>query len=362
MKLGLIARSDNTGLGAQTWEFYKHMHPVKTMVIDIGKLNGNAQHPERYPDGIFIKGFPTNADVDRFLEGLDVVFLAEAVYNFYLYTRAKELGIKVANQYNYEFFDWIVNPLLPTPDMFIAPSKWHYDTINAWCSDNNIKHTYLHCPVNRELLPKRKITQARIFLHVAGKSAAFDRNGTDNVIDASLYLKTDAKILIHFQGNQGLPHQATNTIEGYKRRLFNHGNPAKVIFQVEELENYADIYAKGDVMILPRRYGGNCLPLNEALSVGMPVIMPDISPNNQFLPPNWLLPATKINEFTPRTVIDIYDVSPVALAAKIDQFYTMSESAMWFENIKADDLAQTISWQALKPEYERVLGELCGTK
>jgi hypothetical protein len=27
MRLGLIARADNSGLGMQTWEFYNHMKP-----------------------------------------------------------------------------------------------------------------------------------------------------------------------------------------------------------------------------------------------------------------------------------------------------------------------------------------------
>ena len=52
MKLGLIARMDNTGLGVQTTEFYKNMYPDKTMVVDISHLNGTKQYPERYPDAV----------------------------------------------------------------------------------------------------------------------------------------------------------------------------------------------------------------------------------------------------------------------------------------------------------------------
>ena len=43
MKLGLIARADNTGLGMQTWEFYRAMKPEKTLVVDISAMNGNKQ-------------------------------------------------------------------------------------------------------------------------------------------------------------------------------------------------------------------------------------------------------------------------------------------------------------------------------
>lgn len=360
MKLGLIARADNSGLGIQTHEFYKHMKPTKTLVVDIGMLNKNQSYPERYTEypRVLVNGFPTDADIDHFLMDLDVVFLAEAPYNFYLYERAKQLGIKVANQYNYEFFDYYEKPHWPKPDMLIAPSQWHYDEVDSWCKQNKIEHVYLHCPVNRELLPMRKITTARTFLHIAGKAAAHDRNGTETVISAARLLKTNAQILIHFQGEQGLAHQATNSVDDYMRLA--SGVPTHQLqFRQFEYENYNEVYAQGDVLLLPRRYGGNCLPLNEAISCGMPVLMPDISPNNQFLPRNWLLAAEKISTFKPRTEVDIYNVKPPELAQAIDDFYNYNQSRMRFENLTADKLAQSISWKALKPEYERVLGALC---
>lgn len=364
MKLGLIARADNSGLGVQTLEFYRHMQPAKTMVVDISKMNGNRIYTERYPDAQMVHGIPTAADIDRFLEGLDVVFVAEAPYNYHLYQRARELGVKTAVQYNYEFFDWFEHPDWPMPDMLIAPSKWHFAEINAWVNNTSLhghpmSHVYLHCPVNRELLPYRKIDEARIFLHVAGRSAAHDRNGTETVIEASKHLTTNARIKIHFQGEQGLPHQATKSWADYVQYAHDNGDASKLLIYRSEYDNYQDVYREGDVLVLPRRYGGNCLPLNEALSVGMPVIMPDISPNSQFLPPNWLVPAEVVSQFTPRTTVDIYGADPVALAAKIDEFYNMSRHAMWFENLRADNLAYTIDWRTMKPQYEKVLGDLC---
>lgn len=359
MKLGLIARADNSGLGIQTWEFYRHMKPDRTMVVDISKFNGNEQHLERYPTGVFIYGFPSNKQIDDFLIDLDVVFIAEAAYNPYLYDRARELGIKTAVQYNYEFMDWLINPNYPKPDMLIAPSKWHYSDVDDWCRSNGVRHVYLHCPVNREALPFREIHQARTFLHNAGKSAAQDRNGTNTVIDASSYLETNAQILIHFQGQQGLPHQMTHSIEDYAERLRRYGDEDKVTIERVELENYADCYSEGDVMILPRRYGGNCLPLNEALSIGMPVIMPAISPNTDFLPKNWLIEAERIGSFMPRTLVDIYDVKPKLLAKRIDAFYNMDEAGMLTENVRASNLAERISWENMRYQYIKVFEDLC---
>lgn len=359
LRIGLIARADNTGLGNQTKGFYDHMRPAKTLVVDISRLNGYSQHPERYPDAVFVRGFPTAAEVDSFLTGLDAVFVAEAPYNFYLYTQAKELGVKVAVQYNYEFFEWFANPELPLPDMLIAPSRWHYEDVDQFCRERGVAHAYLHCPVDRDLLPYREIKRATTFLHTAGRAAAYDRNGTLTVIAASRLVKSDVKIKVHFQGQQGLPHQATHDFAFYQEYARQNGGPAKLELIQKEYENYPDVYADAGVLVLPRRYGGNCLPLNEALSCGMPVIMPAISPNDALLPANWLLPATPQGRFTPRTEIDIYNVVPEVLAAKIDELAGLSSDAMHFENLVANDLANKISWKAMAPRYQEALEKLC---
>lgn len=359
MRLGLIARADNSGLGVQTHEFYLNMEIAKTMVVDISRLNGNRVYLDRYPGATVTHGFPTHAEIDEFLEGLDVVFVAESPYDYYLYSRARELGVKTAVQYNYEFFDWFAHPDFPKPDLLIAPSLWHYEQIEHWCQRNGVSHKYLHCPVNREHLPFRGIHQAKVFLHTAGRAAAHDRNGTEVVIRASRFLKSNAKILVHFQGEQGLAHQVTRTFEDYLRLQQEQGDPTKLSIVRVDYDDYADIYKQGDVLLLPRRYGGNCLPMNEALSTGMPVIMTNVSPNNQVLPLDWLVPAYKISEFTPRTTVDIYGSSPQALAGKIDQFANMTEEQMQRQNQRAGSLAHTISWDSMRSQYQKVLEDLC---
>lgn len=359
IRVGLVARADNTGLGNQTLEFYKHMKPSKTLVVDIGHLNGNKSYPERYPDATVIRGFPDPYQIDEFLKDLDVVFVAESPYNYYLYESAREHGVKTAVQYNYEFFDYFVNPNYPKPDMLIAPSQWHYQDIENFCVSFDMKHVYLHCPVNRELLKYRKIKRAKTFLHLAGKPAAHDRNGTFDVIEAAQHIRSDAQIVIHFQGEQGLAHQATYTTQDYRDAIEQSPAKDRITMIVDEAANYADLYSMGDVLLLPRRYGGNCLPMNEALSCGMPVIMPDISPNNEFLPNNWLVEASFKEQFTPRTVIDIFKCDPIKLAAKIDEFAFKNESAMWFDNLEANTLAETIDWRTMVDDYTQALEELC---
>ncbi len=359
MRIGLVARADNSGLGMQTWEFYNHMHPHKTLVVDMSAHNGNKQYPERYPErAVTAHGIPTIGDVKEFLQDLDVVFVAEAPYNYYLYQCAREMGVKTAVQYNYEFFDWFMYPHFPKPDLLIAPSEWNYDVVDAWANDNGVKHVYLHCPVNRAKLTFRENDSFKTFLHVVGRAAAHDRNGTETVIKASKYLKSDAVIRLHIQGEQGIGHQVTHTFDDYYRLLNDEGGQ-QIIMEQNEYDNYQDVYKRGDVLLLPRRYGGNCLPLNEALSVGMPVIMPDISPNNQFLEKTWLVPAEKVGQFEPRTTIDIYGVEPEVLAAKIDELATMPPDQASAHNQIANALAEKIDWPVLKSEYVKTFEALC---
>ena len=66
MRLGIIARSDNTGLGNQTMELVKMLNPDKILLINSQFFNNNKQHPEWYKDYNVIetkKGMPDRKSV-----------------------------------------------------------------------------------------------------------------------------------------------------------------------------------------------------------------------------------------------------------------------------------------------------------
>ena len=169
MRLGIIARRDNTGLGYQTKAYHKHLNPVKTMVIDLSPLNGNKQNLNWYPnEKQIILGMPKRDDIRQFLTGLDVVLTAETPYNYELYTMAKQMGVKVANVINWEFFDHIIYPELGIPDLIIMPSMWHFEEAEAFAREKGIKCVYIHHPVDLEEIPFGLRTQGRPY-HIAGK-------------------------------------------------------------------------------------------------------------------------------------------------------------------------------------------------
>ena len=328
-KIGLIARRDSTGLGYQTRSYYKHLKPFKTMVIDLSSLNGNKQNLDWYGNEMVVQGFPNRLQLKEFMRDVEVILTAETPYNYELYTMAKERGIKVANVINWEFFDHIAHPHYPKPDIIIMPSVWHLGQAKHWGNLNGVKVEYIHHPVDREEIAYRHRTQGTPY-HIAGKPATQDRNGTWTFMDAF---------------GDGRVATQSSDLAYHIRHRFRH---SKVY---DNITNYSELYSIGDIMVLPRKYGGNCLPLNEALASGCPVIMPDIEPNNYLLPKEWLVPARKVGEFTPRTTIDIYQVNPDDLRNKAIEL----QANIAKHSLKANEIADSISWVTLTERYLDIL-------
>lgn len=332
LKIGLVARADNGGLGMQTYDFYVHMKPDKVMVVDISHLNGYTNYLERYPGAQVATGFEiSSADIDSFLDGLDVVFTVECPYNHYLYEKARELGVKTVCQYNFEWLAHHQQPFLPLPDLFLSPSEWRREDMH-WPTK------YLHVPIDRAKFPFKKRTEAKRFLHIAGHRTFNDRNGTDILLDALPFIQNhDIEIIIRTQDDL--------------RPIGDHR--MKVIKQ--DVVDHADLY-DGDVLILPRRYGGLSLQLNEAMSCGMVPIMPDASPQNEFLTPDLLIQPSSVDNVYIKTNIQVFNCSPEALAQKIDDLAGKDISGYSEESNR---YAKVRDWKVMAPKYRKLFEELC---
>ena len=77
MRIGLLAYSTDTGLGNQTYEFYKHMKPAKTLLVDLSSLNGMETHHDRFPDAQIVQGIPDCNAMQWLVEGVDLIFVCE---------------------------------------------------------------------------------------------------------------------------------------------------------------------------------------------------------------------------------------------------------------------------------------------
>lgn len=344
----MIARADNSGLGIQSWEFHRHMAPQRTLIIDVGHLANDGLHCnkatflDRYPgDAQVFKGWiPPTEVLARFLRDLDVVYMAETPYNYALFALGKQMGVRTVLQYNWEFLEHPRRRDLPEPTVFAAPSTWHYADLDV---ENKC---LLPVPISTDrFTPRNHPPTAHRFVHVVGRPAVHDRNGTRMLLAALEHIT--AEVTVTFKCQE----------PGYLGRLSGRRHsPDNVTVRLDSspVDDYWDNYTTGDVLVMPRRFGGLCLPVQEALGAGMPVIMPAIAPNDAWLPARWLVPAHHEGQFPSRNPIDLYGVDPRELAAKIDEFAT---DAVFYADAQqqAAKLAEGLSWAAMKPEYDRVL-------
>jgi hypothetical protein len=309
MRLGIIARSDNTGLGNQTMELVKMLNPDKILLINSQFFNNNQQHPEWYKDYNVIetrKGMPRTNEVLAFLEDIDVVISCETFYHLELVDLAKQKGIKTILQYNYELFGHLTHPEWTLPNVLLAPSIWNLDVIvQKFGSKTQVMH--LPPPTDYTLFNQAKEINLskdhKRILHIAGKKAAKDRNGTESILKMIKYSKEDYELVIKSQ-------TPLNLICKDSRVKIEIGNP----------DNRQDMYSGFDAMVLPRRYAGLCLPMNEALMSALPVFMTNISPNNAILPDKWLAESKQIDSFRTKSMVNVYDAKSDSLAKIIDKY------------------------------------------
>jgi glycosyltransferase involved in cell wall biosynthesis len=345
MKIGLLAFSTDTGLGNQTYNFFKNMKPHKTLIADLSRFNGMETHHDRFEgsDGMVrvAMGIPDCDGMDWLSDDVDVIFVCETPLNYCLFEKAEAKGVPVVLQYNYEFLDYL-NSDKPKPTVLAAPSTWHKKDVEAL---NIAPVIDLPVPTDASIIKSRIITECRTIFHTAGKQAIHDRNGTMTFIEAALKCGNKFKYKIYAQ-----------ELDGTTITLIKKAQQVIDLELVMGVANYLDQYKDGDVLVIPRKYGGLCLPMQEALAHGIPVIMPDIEPNDFVLPKDWLVKATKTNSFMTRTMIDIYETDPNHLAFKMCQFG--DEQFMRASNSEAIEIGKGLTWKKLTNYYQAIFEQL----
>lgn len=353
-RLGLIARADNTGLGTQSAEFHRHMRPAKTLIVDLAGQSASGKdltiYPERFEHGEVTvhPGIPTKKALSAFLDGLDAVFTMETPYDYELYSLARKKGIRTILQGNWELLDYLQDGPHQKylPDVLGMPSTWNLTKAHHILSERmDVVHLPVPVPTDRWDETSAHPVTARRFLHVAGYPAIGDRNGTRDLLAALRYVKSEVTVNLTCQrpGWLGALIQADQKPDN-----------VTLVIDSAPVVNYWDLYTGHDALVLPRRYGGLCLPLNEALGAGIPAIMPDISPNIDWLPHDWLATATLDDTIMTKTLIDVYRTDPQSLAMKIDQMAT-DEEFYGKARRQARELSETYSWDALLPYYREVI-------
>ncbi len=329
-KLGICVRADNGGLASISEDFVKYLQPEKTLVA----LGNYENHLEKFKGGIVCDqlGIPTNEQIDKFLEGLDVILTFETPYNWNLFKKAKEKGIKTILVPNYE---WTTAKAPIEPDLYACPSKLDYDIFKG----EGKNAVYMPIPIDREKIPFKLRRQALKFVFNNGHGGSMGRNSAREMMEAISMVK--------------MPH--IEFIIRSQVQIENSLVDNRVHFGGETRRE--NLYEEGDVFIFPHKFDGLSLPIQEAMASGMPIIATDFYPYNEILPKELLIKPDGIGQGklceNCRT-IDIHFISPRVLAEKINEIAGKDITEL---SKQMNRLAEEISWNKLKDKWQELINQ-----
>lgn len=333
MTLTLIGRADSGGLASQSIEIARHVQPDRILIPDFGPRGQGVTRIERLePYANEIRhcvpkpGHELDPEDVEWLLDTDSLFSIETPYARKLPHLAPRRKVRLALYSNPEL--WSEDYRGPTTKVYLPTS---------WESDRVPKAEVLPMPIARDRLPFRQRTEAKTFLFQCG-TTFHDRNGR-RALDAALrYLRIPIRLLI--AGGAGKPGR-------YRRGLR--------VEYVPERDDYWSVYEQADVLIMPRRYGGLSLPINEALSCGLPVITLDLPPYNAILPPESLIPTSHWRlEHMKGGTFAVHDCDPRVLARAIERFAQEPELVARLSK-EGDVIAAGLDWSVWRDEWSRTL-------
>lgn len=331
MKIGLIARAEDRGLGLQSWEFARHLNP-NVLLIEFGDNPSFPSHRDRYPGATVVRfhnRLPAGV-VKRWLAGLDVVYSAETFYDPTFPRLAAAAGVTPVLHINPEFF----RGQHPETRCW-APTAWRLDHLPS-------RTEVVPVPValDRWPTPVEPHNGPCRWLHVAGKAALADRNGTDIVLAAARRLQRPCHL----------------TIVSQDARVAVPAVPPHVeLSVVPSVPNYWELYADHDALVMPRRYGGLCLPVQEAMGAGLAVLMSDCPPNPQTWPTAHVRAVSGPHESMPTGLVPIHTVTPADLARAMDAFDEPEIRHCWQANARR--WAAEHSWDVWADRYRALFAE-----
>lgn len=340
IRIGIIARPENRGLGLQTWEASRHLD-CSVLLVDVQEQRADIEsHWDRYPDatravwrhGKFLKP----RVVRRWLEQVDAVYTAETFYDVNLPNWAFAQDVATVCQLNPEFW---------RPSRLSSPTAWWSAT--QWRLEHVAPETQVvPFPVALERFsPVAPHDGPCRWLHVAGRRAIYDRNGTDALVAALPLLTEPCTVTIAVQDGDGL------------ERLGLPALPDHVRVELQgPVADYWRLYDDQDALVMPRRYGGLCLPVQESMAAGMAVLMPACSPNAQ----TWPVAPTKVLGYELQHMrageVPVAQVDPFDIAKRMDMFADPEYRRQWQQMSRA--WAATHSWAQSTRDWRARLTEL----
>lgn len=321
MSLAMIVRADMGGLASQTHELWKRLRPERTIVVRIANPRGW--------DRVGMYDAPWTSTIEVMHARLSPVTLAGlaarhdhlvSAETFYADTDlVKAKRILIANPELYAGEEC---------DTMILPSVWVRD---RWPEAKVIPQPTPDPPA--EFVRTR--TEAKVFLHT-GAPAMRDRNGTEVFLKACSMMQERAVAIVR------------------GRTVPKRMGRVEIVCNTESYDDWWDAYTpEADALVIPRRYGGQCLPAQEGAVCGLPLVMPRLSPQNTWPGPRFgaaLGPqvAMKGGPFVVHRPVprDLARVMDRMVRGEIDVEHESEASLAW---------AEETSWANIEPLWREIL-------
>lgn len=323
MRIGVVTPGTDRGLGIQSWEAARNLD-ASVLFVETNDRSAPS-HPERFPDATRVRwrsGLDPKA-VRNWLRTVDVVYSPETFFDPRLPKWAEAAGVVTVLHANPEFWTGAQEP-----SRLWSATPWRRDFLPE-------RTEVVPFPVAADrFTPAVPHDGPCRFVHVAGKRALADRNGTDTVVAAISRLSRPCEVRIVVQHGEvpalaDIPRHVTVTL-------------------VDPPADYWRLYDAADALVLPRRYGGLCLPVQEACAAGLAVVMSALTPNGMWPGPR--VPAAFRRKVTmPCGRVPVHEVDPRLLANVMDALADPEVRA----GFRAESLAwaQEHSWEAQKPTW-----------
>lgn len=338
MRRGLIARCDvRGGLGVQTSEIARHVGFDRILVVHSDHESRGRCDQSSYPgeNVTWLRAGPSVQDAREFMDGLDVVFSCECLYQADWMAIARELGVDVVVQANPEMYD----ALELAGARIVLPTTWE---------SHRVPHErILPVPVALDRFPYRQRSEARVFYHPTAP-AMLDRNGTGIVLAALQYVTAEVTVIVRGQLSRGeVARRQSRTVAG---------NVTLIELPYVDGPYWEAYPPEADVLLLPRRYGGLSLSMQESAALGMPLLTTDLAPQREY-PHAILVDALPSRQASMKGGDYMtFRADPRALARRIDEmaglYWRMTDLSA-----AARAWAEEVSWSALEDEYRATLGE-----
>jgi len=306
---GIVCLATEQGLGRQAKSF-----------ID----NGLVQEVFCYPHSSYVnhyEWYPNRCKTyEELLEKCDEIWFIETPFNWNYILQAREKGKRTVMFLMYE-----CSRLPYIPDQLVGGSimeKIHFgDSVKV-----------IPVPAPKEIKWKLRET-AKIFYHQAGHGGLGGRNGTKELLDSMQYVKSPIKLIIRTQ------------FDNFK------SNDPRVEIRVGDFP-YESLYEEGDVFVYPDKFGGSCLPVQEAFASGMAVMASKRLPHTEWLPNDILIPIKGYKkERIAEKIFDSAIVDPKDIAICIDMLYNKNITEY---SLAGKKWGEDNSWESLKKQYEAI--------